>query len=109
MNYAAMYEYEVDRHSGQFKAPFNQIANEARVFTYIDTAVISPNSDTRYSIVFMDLQAEPLTKTIISYALEWQTSRNSRCDSRHKLELVRRYSAEKQDYKPSAPQSRART
>ena len=28
-----MYEYAVDRNSGQFKAPFNQIFNEARVFT----------------------------------------------------------------------------
>jgi len=25
MNYAVMYEYAVDRNSGQFKAPFNQI------------------------------------------------------------------------------------
>jgi hypothetical protein len=25
MNYAVMYEYAVDRDSGQFKAPFNQI------------------------------------------------------------------------------------
>jgi hypothetical protein len=33
MNYAVMYEYAVDRNSGQFKAPFNQINNEARVFT----------------------------------------------------------------------------
>src|SRR5215831_11581756 len=32
MNYAVMYEYAVDRSSGQFKAPFNQIKNEARVF-----------------------------------------------------------------------------
>ena len=29
-----MYEYAVDRNSGQFKAPFNEINNEARVFTY---------------------------------------------------------------------------
>ena len=34
MNYAVMYEYAVDRNSGQFKAPFNQINSEARVFTY---------------------------------------------------------------------------
>src|SRR5271170_5945734 len=46
MNYAVMYEYAVDRNSGQFKAPFNQINNEARVFTYKDTAIITPNSDT---------------------------------------------------------------
>ena len=34
MNYAVMYEYAVDKNSGQYKAPFNQINNEARVFTY---------------------------------------------------------------------------
>ena len=49
MNYAVMYEYAVDKNSGQFKAPFNQIFNEARVFTYQDTAVPTPNSDTPYS------------------------------------------------------------
>ena len=42
MNYAVMYEYSVDKNSGQFKAPFNQIFNEARVFTYKDTAIITP-------------------------------------------------------------------
>jgi hypothetical protein len=30
MNYAVMYEYAVDRNSGQVKAPFNEINNEAR-------------------------------------------------------------------------------
>src|SRR5437763_14431050 len=60
MNYAVMYEYAVDRNSGQFKAPFNQINNEARVFTYKDTAVITPNSDTPYSILWTDLRAEPI-------------------------------------------------
>jgi hypothetical protein len=46
MNYAVMYEYAIDRSSGQFKAPFNQIKNEPRVFTYEDTAIVTPNSDT---------------------------------------------------------------
>src|ERR1700694_2382009 len=39
MNYGVMYEYAVDRNSGQFKAPFNQIENEANVFTYKDTSI----------------------------------------------------------------------
>ena len=34
MNYAVMYEYAVDKGNPEFKAPFNQIKNEARVFTY---------------------------------------------------------------------------
>jgi hypothetical protein len=64
MNYAVMYEYAVDRNSGQFKAPFNQINNEARVFTYKDTAIITPNSDTPYSILWMDLRAEPIVLSV---------------------------------------------
>ena len=64
MNYEVMYEYAVDRNSGQFKAPFNQIFNEARVFTYKDTAIVTPNSDTPYSILFMDLRAEPIVLSV---------------------------------------------
>jgi hypothetical protein len=64
MNYAVMYEYAVDRNSGQYKAPFNQINNEARVFTYKDTTVITPNSDTPYSILWLDLRAEPIVLSV---------------------------------------------
>jgi hypothetical protein len=64
MNYATMYKYAIDRASGQFKAPFNQIFNEARVFTPQDTAIITPNSDTPYSFLWMDLRAEPLVLTV---------------------------------------------
>src|SRR5213592_4011535 len=64
MNYAVMYEYSVDRNSGQFKAPFNQITNEARVFTYEDTSVVTPNSDTPYSILWTDLRAEPIVLSV---------------------------------------------
>jgi len=48
MNYAVMYEYSVDKNSGQYKAPFNQINNEARVFTYKDTSVITPTYNYGY-------------------------------------------------------------
>jgi len=64
MNYAVMYEYCVDKNSGQYKAPFNQINNEARVFTYRDTAIITPNSDTPYSILWLDLRAEPIVLSV---------------------------------------------
>lgn len=66
MGYGVMYEFAVDRNSGQFKAPFNQIANAANVFTYKDTAVVTPNSDTPYSVVWMDLRAEPLVLSVPS-------------------------------------------
>ena len=64
MNYAVMYEYAVDRNSGQFKAPFNQIKNEPNVFTYKDTAIPTPNSDTPYSFVWMDLRVEPIVLSV---------------------------------------------
>jgi len=60
MNYAVMYEYVIDEQSGQWKAPFNQVANEARVFTYKDTSIPTPNSDTPYSLAWLDLRAEPI-------------------------------------------------
>ena len=64
MNYAVMYEYAVDKNSGQYKAPFNQITNEARVFTYQDTSVITPNSDTPYSVLWTDLRTEPIVLSV---------------------------------------------
>jgi hypothetical protein len=64
MNYAVMQEFAVDKNSGQFKAPFNTIWNDAAVFTYKDTAVVTPNSDTPYSMVWLDLRAEPMVISV---------------------------------------------
>jgi hypothetical protein len=64
MNYAVMYQYVIDRNSPEFKAPFNQIKNEARVFTPKDTAIVTPNSDTPYSFLWMDLRAEPVVISV---------------------------------------------
>jgi hypothetical protein len=60
MNYGVMHAYFIDQKSGQYKAPFNTIYNEARVFTPKDTAIVTPNSDTPYSFVGLDLRAEPV-------------------------------------------------
>jgi hypothetical protein len=68
MNYAVMYEYAVDTKSSQFKAPFNQINNMHRVATYEDTAIITPNSDTPYSLGFLDLRAEPIVISVPAVA-----------------------------------------
>jgi hypothetical protein len=64
MNYAINYEYSVDKSSNQYKCPFNQIHNEHRVFTYKDTAVVTPNSDTPYSFAGLDLRAEPFVLSV---------------------------------------------
>ena len=64
MNYAVMNEFAVDKKSSQFKAPFNEINNQHRVATYEDTAVITPNSDTPYSMCWLDLRAEPMVISV---------------------------------------------
>jgi hypothetical protein len=64
MNYAVMYDFVVDKKSGQYKAPFNTMFSEARVFTYKDTTVVSPNSDTPYSLLWLDLRAEPMVISV---------------------------------------------
>ena len=58
--YKAMYEFNVDTSSPQFKAGFNQIWNDSKTFTPKDTAIVTPNSDTPYSMVQADLRAEPI-------------------------------------------------
>jgi hypothetical protein len=64
MNYAVMQEFAVDKNSGQFKAPFNEINNQHRVATPEDTAVITPNSDTPYSMLWLDLRAESMVISV---------------------------------------------
>src|SRR5213595_2490945 len=63
-NYRIQYGYFVDRQNPEFKAPWNQIVNIPRVYTPADTAIQTPNSDTPYSFVGMDLRAEPLVLTV---------------------------------------------
>lgn len=58
--YKAMYEFNVDKASSQYKGPFNQILSDARVFTPKDTAIVTPNSDTPYSMLQLDQRAEPI-------------------------------------------------
>ncbi|MDE5464743.1 MULTISPECIES: DUF1254 domain-containing protein [unclassified Bradyrhizobium] len=64
MYYAVMQEFAVDKNSGQFKAPFNEIHSLHHVATPEDTAVITPNSDTPYSFIWLDLRAEPMVVSV---------------------------------------------
>ena len=69
MNYAVMNEFAVDTKSSQLKAPFNEINNQHRVATYEDTAVVTPNSDTPYSVLWLDLRAEPMVISLHAYSI----------------------------------------
>ncbi|MGH8173710.1 MAG: DUF1254 domain-containing protein, partial [Rhodanobacteraceae bacterium] len=62
--YRVEYGYFVDRQNPEFKAPWNEIRNTPRVYTPADTAIQTPNSDTPYSWLGMDLRAEPLVITL---------------------------------------------
>ncbi len=63
-SYRIVYSYAVDKQNPEYKGPFNQIANMARVFTPEDKAVQTPNSDTPYSFVSLDLRTEPQVLTV---------------------------------------------
>ncbi|MGO4665033.1 DUF1254 domain-containing protein [Bosea sp. 2RAB26] len=63
-NYRIQHSYFVDRNSPEFKAPWNTLVNNARVYTPDDKAIQTPNSDTPYSYVGADLRGEPLVFTV---------------------------------------------
>lgn len=63
-SYRIQHSYFVDRSSPEFKTTWNQIFNNARVYTPEDKAIQTPNSDTPYSYVGADLRAEPIVLTV---------------------------------------------
>jgi hypothetical protein len=63
-SYRIQYGYFVDRLDPEFKAPWNHIRNIPRVYTPADTAIQTPNSDTPYSFMGVDLRAEPIVLTV---------------------------------------------
>jgi hypothetical protein len=64
MNYKTMWNYSIDKHSSEYKGPFNRVSCEARLFTPEDKAVVTPNSDTPYCMFWMDVRAEPLVLSV---------------------------------------------
>ena len=50
-NYRVQHSYFVDPGIPEFKAPWNTLFNNARVYTPEDKAVQTPNSDTPYSLI----------------------------------------------------------
>src|SRR5580700_5513217 len=63
-NYRIQHAYFMNRSSPEYKAPWNQIWNSARLFTPADKAIQTANTDTLYSMVGADLRTEPLVLTV---------------------------------------------
>ena len=62
--YLTMYAFSIDKHNPQYKGPFNAPLSFARVFTPDDSAFVTPNSDTPYTFLSLDLRAEPIVLTV---------------------------------------------
>ena len=63
-SYRIQYDYFQDSKNPEFKAPWNHIANIPRVTTPADTTAQTPNADTPYSWLGLDLRAEPIVLTM---------------------------------------------
>jgi hypothetical protein len=63
-NMRIQYSYFVDRENPEYKGSYNQICNIPRVYTPEDKAVQTPNSDTPYSWIGLDLRTEPIVVTV---------------------------------------------
>src|SRR5476649_2155269 len=63
-NSRIQFAYFVDKTNPDYKAPWNQLCNIPRVFTPDDKAIQTPNSDTPYSWIGLDLRAEPIVFTV---------------------------------------------
>jgi hypothetical protein len=63
-DYATIYAFSVNPKSPEYKGPFNTVLNIARVFTPKDKGFVTPNSDTPYTFMGLDLRAEPMVITV---------------------------------------------
>jgi hypothetical protein len=63
-NMRIQYRYFVDQGDPEYKAPYNQLFNIPRVYTPEDKAIQTPNSDTPYSWIGLDLRTEPIVFTV---------------------------------------------
>ena len=64
MNYHTMYKQVIDKQSPDHRGDFNTVNSSKSVATPEDKFVVTPNSDTPYSYLWMDLRAEPLVVTM---------------------------------------------
>lgn len=59
-NYQTMYKQAIDKSSPDYRGTFNTVNSSKSVATPEDKFVVTPNSDTPYSYLWMDLRAEPI-------------------------------------------------
>jgi hypothetical protein len=63
-SYRIQHAYFVDSGNPEYKGPWNHIVNTPRVYTPADTAFVTPNSDTPYSWLGLNLRTEPMVLTM---------------------------------------------
>jgi hypothetical protein len=64
MNYQTMHKQAIDSTSKDYRGAFNTLNSSKSVATPEDKFVVTPNSDTPYSYLWMDLRAEPVVVTM---------------------------------------------
>ena len=64
MNYAVMYEYAVDRNRGSSRRRSTRSRTRRASLPTRTRLVITPNSDTPYSLLWLDLRAEPIVLSV---------------------------------------------
>ena len=63
-SYKMMFAQAVFEDSGAYTAPFNELFHYTRLAGVDDTLVVRPNNDTLYSVVWLDLRAEPMVLAV---------------------------------------------
>jgi hypothetical protein len=63
-NYRVMHDYFVNSEGLEYRGSWNELHHIPRVYTPDDKAVQTPNSDTPYSMLALDLRAEPFVLTV---------------------------------------------
>ncbi len=55
-----MHAFAIEKDGKEYAAPLNTLKHQDEVFTPADTSVVTPNVDTPYSFLWMDLRTEPV-------------------------------------------------
>jgi len=64
VGYKAMTAYTLDKTSPEYKGSFNTMSCEARLYTPEDKAIVTPNSDTPYCMMWADISSEPVVISV---------------------------------------------